>query len=80
MNAMPLHTLAIVVSLLTAGAMTAAPALAAGPAQEAAHNHAAAAPSKLSLNQGRRWATRPAAARWHGPHPRPGRAAAGQGA
>lgn len=56
MNAMKLHVLAIVVSVLTAGAMTAAPASAASPAA-AAHDHAAATPSKLSLDQGRRWGT-----------------------
>ena len=57
MNAMKLHMLAAAISLVTAGAITTAPAFAATAAREAAHDHGAAMPSKLSLDQGRRWAT-----------------------
>jgi len=56
MIATRLHVLASVASLVAACAMMGAPAFAAGPASEAAHDHAAA-PAKLSLDQGRRWAT-----------------------
>ena len=57
MNAMRLHMLAIAVSLASAAALTALPAQAAGATTEAAHDHGAAAPGKLSLDHGRRWAT-----------------------
>jgi hypothetical protein len=56
MMATRLHLLASIASVAAACAMT-APAFAAGAASEAAHEHAAAMPSKLSLDHGRRWAT-----------------------
>jgi len=57
MNATRLHLLASVVSVMAACAVTSAPALAATPPAEPAHEHGAAATSQLSLNQGRKWAT-----------------------
>jgi hypothetical protein len=57
MSSIRLHLLASVVSVAAACAVISAPAFAATPAAEPAHEHGAATPSRLSLNQGRKWAT-----------------------
>lgn len=58
MRALKLHTLSALAGLIAACAITAAPpAFAAGSGKTAEHDHAQSMPSKLTLNQGRKWAT-----------------------
>lgn len=76
MNSLRLHMFATVAALVATCAIATAPAMAAAPAKEAAHNHGAAVPAKLSLDHGRKWATdetlRSGMARIHGATARAG--------
>lgn len=57
MKALKLHAFATAAALVAGFAVASPPAMAAGPATAAEHDHAMAAPAALALNQGRKWTT-----------------------
>lgn len=58
MKAFRFHTLSALASVIAACAILASPMTqAAGPAKTADHEHGSSMPARLSLNQGKKWAT-----------------------
>jgi outer membrane biogenesis lipoprotein LolB len=57
MKSLRYHVLATAAALIAACAMTTAPAAFAAATNEASHDQGHAMPSKLTLDQGRKWGT-----------------------